>query len=343
MADNVKTVFAALTRNTSLEIGGKTIAPGKRQHIELPFGRLPTGSQQALPVTVSNGRFAGERLWLSGAVHGDELNGVEIIRRVLEALDPRHLRGSVLALPIVNVFGFVNQTRYLPDRRDLNRSFPGSKRGSLTGRLAHLFTEEVILKSTVGLDLHTAARDRLNLPQTRGDFHNPVVENMAQAFGAPIMLHSGLIPGSVRHAAAKRGVPVLVYEGGEALRFNDDAIAIGVHGVLRVMDHLGMTDHAERAATPGHRLNDTTWLRAPRGGILHLKVSLSQRVFPHQPVAQVQDAYGAVGATLRARRGGIVIGLATNPVVHQGDAVAHLAQENNGHESKPIAGPGEPV
>jgi predicted deacylase len=224
----------------SLVVGGESVPPGKRLKLDVPVARLPTGTMLSLPVTVINGKKPGPRLWLSAAIHGDELNGVDIIQKVVKALKPHHLSGSVIAVPVVNVFGLLEQSRYLPDRRDLNRSFPGSARGSLASRLANLFMKEVVSQCTHGIDLHTAAIHRINLPQVRANLEDEATYHFAKAFGAPIMLHASHRDGSLRQAAAKRHIPTLLYEAGEALRFDAEAIQMGIDGIYRAMAHLGM-------------------------------------------------------------------------------------------------------
>jgi len=292
------------------------------------MARLPTDTWLSLPVVVMNGRRPGPSLFLSGAIHGDELNGVEIVRRVTDALDARSLAGVVVAVPIVNVFGFVNESRYLPDRRDLNRSFPGSPRGPLAARMAHLFMQEVVAKCEYGIDLHTGSWSRTNLPQVRGDFRDPEVRRCAEAFGAAIMLHSRVRDGSLRQAATARGVHVLLYEAGEANRFNDFAIETGMEGILRVMHELGMWDGdgVEPRATP-LATSKSHWVRARRGGILRLAVGLGETVSPGQIVGSVADAFGTGVSRVRARTEGIVIGHLSKPLVNQGDAIVHVAEE----------------
>jgi predicted deacylase len=237
-----------------LRIGDKVVPPGSAVRLDLPVARLFTGGWLSLPVTalhgsrqLSDGR-PGPRLWLDAAIHGDELNGMEIIRRVLAVLDPTRLAGVVIAVPVVNVFGFVQQTRYLPDRRDLNRSFPGSSRGSMAARLAHLFVEQVVEKCQYGIDLHTGSQHRTNLPQIRAHLADPETRRIAEAFAAPMMYTAAEIPGSLRAAARRRGVHLLVYEAGEPLRFDEAGIRTGVDGVLRVLAALGMWERREPAA-----------------------------------------------------------------------------------------------
>lgn len=310
-----------------LIIAGQIIPPGKRQRLEIPVARLPTGNMLSLPVTVINGRRPGPRLWLSAAIHGDELNGVEIIRRVIKPLRPTRLRGVLIAVPVVNIFGLLEQSRYLPDRRDLNRSFPGSTRGSLAARLASLFMREVVSQCTHGIDLHTAALHRTNLPQIRADLEDPETYTFAQAFGAPIMIHSATRDGSLRQAAAKRRIPTLLYEGGEALRFDETPIQTGVAGILRVMHILNMYTTSE-LGTPPDQLESrrTQWVRASRGGIWHREVALGQPVAKRQRIGFIADTFGDKPAPLRSPTDGIVIGHSQNPLVNQGDALIHIAQ-----------------
>lgn len=321
-------VDASAPRPVPITIGGHTIAPGRRRAFDIPMARLPTDTWLSLPVVVINGRRPGPRLFLSGAVHGDELNGVEIVRRVTAALDPRSLAGVVIAVPIVNVFGFVNESRYLPDRRDLNRSFPGSPRGPLAARMAHLFMQEVVSRCDYGIDLHTGSWSRTNLPQVRGDLREPEVRRCAEAFGASIMLHSRVRDGSLRQAAGARGIHVLLYEAGEAHRFDDFAIEAGFVGVLRVMRELGMCDdpNAEIKPTPLATAK-SNWIRARRGGILRLDAGLGQAVSAGQVLGSVADAFGTGVSRVRSRADGIVIGYLRKPLVNQGDALVHVAEE----------------
>jgi predicted deacylase len=313
--------------NLPLVVGGETIPPGRRVRLDLPVARLTTGTMMSLPVTVINGKHPGPRLWLSAAIHGDELNGVDIIRRIVKALKPTRLRGAVIAVPVVNIFGLLEQSRYLPDRRDLNRSFPGSQRGSLASRLAFLFMSEVVSQCTHGIDLHTAAIHRTNLPQVRADLTDPQTYAFAQAFGAPIILHSAHRDGSLRQAAAKRNIPTLLYEGGEALRFDEAAIRGGVDGIYRVMTHLGMypTPNSLPPATSAEA-RETRWVRASRGGIWHCTTRLGEAVKQRQPLGFISDTFGDKPVQVRSPMAGIVIGHGQNPLVNQGDALVHVAR-----------------
>jgi hypothetical protein len=236
------------------------------------------------------------------------------------------LQGTLIAVPIVNVFGFIEQSRYLPDRRDLNRSFPGSERGSLASRIAHLFMTQIVSQCTHGIDLHTASNHRINLPQVRANLHDPETYRCAKAFNAPLLIHATTRDGSLRQAADQQGIPVLLYEAGEALRFNKNAIAIGVEGILRVMAALGMIqlELNPTSVTP-LEVQESKWVRAPQSGILHLNVALGQTVARKQLLGIVADAFGETSVKAYAPCDGLVIGCTQNPLVNQGDGILHLA------------------
>ncbi len=311
----------------SFAIGTVRVRPGTSREVELPITRLVPGGDVSIPVRVVHGRHEGPALWLTAAVHGDEVVGVEIIRRVLSRLSARELRGTVVAIPIVNVLGFMTGDRYLPDRRDLNRSFPGSARGSLASRIAHLLMTEVVAKCDVGIDLHTGADRRTNLPQVRADLDDPRTRKLAEAFGAPVVFHARLRDGSLRSAARDQGTPVLLYEGGEAWRFDEWAIEAGVVGVQRVLASLGMTDPVEETPPPASVVCRTSgWVRAPGTGILQLDTALGQRVEPGDRLGGLSDSFGRRLRLVRADRAGIVIGRTEAPLVNRGDALVHIGE-----------------
>jgi predicted deacylase len=309
-------------------VGGTVVPRGTRQRLELPSGRLPTGDLLSLPVIAFNGSKPGPTLWLDAAIHGDEINGMEIIHEVLDRLDPKRLAGRILAVPIVNVYGFIQQTRYLPDRRDLNRHFPGSKRGSLASRLAHLFMEEIVKPCDYGIDLHTGSLHRTNLPQIRANLEHPETRRIAEAFGAPMMYRAKTIRGSLRAAAAKHGLPILTYEAGEPLRFDQDAIDVGVRGVLRVLSALKMLKlktGERKKPKPSFEASSTHWMRAPRGGVLHIAVRLGQEVKKGAVLGSISDPASDDKDIVKSRYSGIVIGYTNNPLIYQGDATVHVA------------------
>ncbi len=319
----------AKVNRPSFEIAGETIAAGERGVVEMTVPDLYIHTNLTIPVHVVHGKKDGPVLFISGAVHGDEIMGVEIIRRVLSLKRLRFLRGTLLAVPIVNVFGFLNHSRYLPDRRDLNRSFPGYEKGSIAGRLANNFITEIVSRSTHGVDLHTAAVNRENLPQVRGAFADRAVLDMAKAFGLPVIVNSDEIEGSLRHAASSLDVKVIVYEAGEALRFDEVAIRGGVNGVIRVMEHLGMLVKRKRK---GLRLPTLTknsrWVRAPQSGIHRSLVALGSWVKVNDPLGYIADPLGGNEQPVLATSNGVVIGRSNIPLVTEGEALFHIASFN---------------
>jgi hypothetical protein len=320
-----------------LSIAGELIKPGQTKVVDVPLPDLYMHTALSMPVQVMRGRRDGPVLFVSGAVHGDEIVGVEIIRRLIRSKRLKGLRGTLITIPVVNVYGFINQTRYLPDRRDLNRCFPGSEEGSLAARLANLFMTEVAHKCTHGIDLHTAAIHRDNLPQIRAALDSPGVEEMARAFNAPVIVNSGLIEGSLRFACQEAGVPVIVYEAGEALRFNELAIRAGVRGVIAVMRKIGMltasTNKKVKAIDP-FVARSSSWVRAPQSGIFRMLVAMGAHVKKGDCLGMVAAPYGGAQTEteVTASCSGVVIGRTNIPLVNEGEALFHIARFNSPEE-----------
>jgi predicted deacylase len=313
--------------NGSFVFRGEHVVGGERRQFELPAGRLASGVFLNVPVEVVCGARPGPVVWLSGAIHGDEIVGVEIIRQVLDQLEPEELAGTVIAAPVVNVFGFVMESRYLPDRRDLNRSFPGSKSGSLASRLARLFMDEVVAPSSFGLDFHAGSNDRTNLPHVRGNLDDPETRRLALSFRVPLAVHNKPIKGTLRAAALKRGKRVLLFEGGEPRRFSEETVAEGIPGTLRVLQALGMVERAPASPHSETRISRSTkWVRAPRGGIFRLATRLGATVSQGQRLGVITDPVAKDGTEVRARVGGMVLGHTVNPLVNPGDGIVHIAE-----------------
>ncbi len=313
---------------SAVSIGDVSVAPGRKESLELPVSRLPTGSTLSVPVTVINGRRAGPRVWVSAAVHGDEMNGVDIVRRLVDGLNPRTMNGAVLAVPVVNVFGFIQGSRYLPDRRDLNRSFPGSARGSTASRLAHLFMTSIVDGCDVGIDLHTGSNHRDNHPQVRANLDDRETAELAARFGAPFMVHSRLRDGSLREAAVNLGVRMLVYEAGEPLRFDATAIATGLSGIRRVLSHLGMIEPNNAQPVPDSvEIRSSSWVRARRSGMVRLRCRPGEHIEEGAPLGEIFDAVGGRPARLYAPLGGWVLGVSRNPMANRGDGLVHIGVE----------------
>ena len=314
------------------EIGGMSVSPGKQVAIDLPIPQLYTHNPMSCPVYVIHGKKPGPTLFLSGAIHGDEIIGVEIIRRVLNVKSLLKLKGTLVAVPVVNIQGFISHSRYLPDRRDLNRSFPGSVKGSLTSRMANLFFNEVVAKCTHGIDLHTAAIHRDNFPQIRANLSDPETERMARAFNAPVIVNSRIAKGTLRSAASKSGIPVIVYEAGEALRFDEVAIRAGVKGILSTMRELSMIPKlkpsTKKKAEP-FVAQSSTWLRAPSSGILRAIKTLGAKVEKGETLGVVSDPFGSSEVFVKSPTVGIIIGRTNIPLVNEGEALFHVAKFKN--------------
>mgnify|MGYP001826048109 CR=1 FL=1 len=313
-------------KNTPFEINGIQVEPGQTISIDLPVARLYTNTSLAMPVQVIHGKLQGPCLFVSAAIHGDELNGVEIIRRLLQYSGLKRLRGTLIAIPIVNVHGFLDRSRYLPDRRDLNRSFPGSAKGSLAARIARIFMKEVVARCSHGIDLHTGAIHRENIPQIRANLDDPETEQLARAFGVPVLINSTLRDGSLRMAATEKGLTMLLYEAGEALRFDDLSIRAGLRGVFNVMRLIGMLPKARsrKPITPVVA-DSTSWVRAPASGVLSHKAELGSSVREGERLAVIGDPLGDAEESVVAPFDGIVIGRSNVPLDHEGDALFNLA------------------
>ncbi len=309
------------------QIGGHSIAPGMRETVDIPVSTLSDHTPVTLSVHVIHGRRPGPVMFVSAAIHGDEVIGVEIVRRLLRAAPLRGMAGTLLAVPIVNTYGFLNNERYLPDRRDLNRSFPGGATGSMASRLADIFMREVVLRAEVGVDLHSAAIHRSNLPQIRLTPGNVRLAALGRAFGAPVMLDSKLREGSLRMAAEDAGIDVLLFEGGEGLRFDELAARSGVAGILRVMQALGMVGQkgVPKARTRTVMCAGSRWFRAPAGGLFRSYRATGDAVEAGTVLGAVSDPFGEVEAEVVCDEAGIVIGRTNMPVVYEGEALFHVA------------------
>jgi uncharacterized protein len=314
-------------RNRGVEIAGVRVDPGTRASFDLPGAMLYTHTPLDMPVEVISGRTDGPILLVCAAIHGDELNGVEIIRRLRALKTLGRLRGTLVLVPVVNLFGFIHRSRYLPDRRDLNRCFPGHAEGSLGSRVAHMFFSEVASKCTHIIDLHTGAVHRDNLPQLRAAVDQPLVAEMARSFALPVIVNSGFIEGTLRSAAHQAGIPVITYEAGEALRLDERAIISGVRGITNVMRGLDMLPGRRRPwVDEPYVASSTRWYRAPTDGVFQPRVKLGARVRPGDVLGVIAAPFGSKETYLKARSEGIIIGSNNLPLVNEGEALFHVAR-----------------
>lgn len=312
----------------AFQIGKHRVAAGTRRTVDLPVSVLSDHTPVSMSVHVAHGRRPGPTLFVSAAVHGDEIIGVEIVRRLLRAPNLDKMKGTLLAIPIVNAYGFMNHSRYLPDRRDLNRVFPGSPQGSLASRLAHIFMTEIVGRADVGIDLHSAAIHRSNLPQIRVTPSKPETIALAEVFGAPLVLTSKTRPGSLRQAAQDRGIDVLLYEAGEGLRFDEFAVRAGVTGILRIMHHLKMIPArgiTKLKAAP-IQSSSSFWQRAPAGGLLRAFKTIGEEVEEGDVLGIISDPFGEMDTEILAEEDGLIIGRSNLPVANEGDGLFHIAR-----------------
>lgn len=313
--------------NEIIRIDGVDIVPGEHRQVMITIPRLCDWGDLRMPVHVLRSKHEGPVLCITGAIHGDEINGTEIIRRLLKKTFLKKMIGTLIAVPIVNVFGFLNQDRYLVDRRDLNRSFPGSKKGSVAARIAHIIMSEMITNSTHLIDLHTGSLHRENLPQIRVNMNSPSLKEIALAFGAPVILHSEGHESTLRVAAEQAGCQAILYEAGEALRFDEIAIRVGLRGITQVMKNIGMLPSLimKPPATKPSLTQSSYWLRANHGGTMRAFKKLGKEVRKGEVLAVISNPSGKEEFDVVAKQPGIIIGRNNLPLVHEGAALFHIA------------------
>ncbi len=311
---------------SSFLFNGIEIPAGASATVNIEAARLYDFTPMRVPVKIIHGQKDGPTLFVTAAIHGDELNGVEIIRRLLLQKSLHRLSGTLIAVPIVNIYGFNTKSRYLPDNRDLNRSFPGSPRGSLASQMAYGLMNSVVKISDYGIDLHTGAQHRTNLPHIRALIDDQNVADLAKRFGTPVILNSNLRDGSLRHAALEHGVKILLYEAGEALRFSEPCIRAGLKGILSVMAAIGMIRRAPMGKISEPQVaRSSTWIRAPQSGIVATLQEAGRFVQKDEVLGMIVDPYGSKEHRVLAPGNGVIIGHSCLPVVNRGDALLHLA------------------
>jgi len=309
-----------------INIDGKKVLPGKFTKINISISRLPSDTLIDLNVFAYRGKLPGPTLLLTGGVHGDEINGIEIIRRLISEDQIMPDRGMVIAIPLVNVYGFIYNSRDLPDGKDLNRCFPGSEHGSLANRLAYILIKKIVPYVDYGVDFHTGGAKISNFPQIRCLTDNEKNIEFASAFGAPFTINSNLIDKSFRKETTKMGKTFMVFEGGESLRLDENSIYEGKTGVYRLIQHLNMRDYG---LLPQYTkiLKETTWMRAKVSGIFNTSVQSGMKVYKNQTLAVITDPYGKSNIVIKSPFEGFIIGINNMPVVNAGDALIHLGSE----------------
>ncbi len=307
-------------------INGDRIGLGEDRQIHLNIARLPTYTSIDLPVRVIRAQKDGPVLLLSGGLHGDEINGIEIVRRLIANDHLKLSAGTIIAIPLMNIYGFIQNVRGVPDGKDINRSFPGNKSGSLATLVAYTLMNEIIPQIDYGVDFHTGGASRANYPQIRCVFDIAKNMELAQAFSAPVTLNSSLIEKSFRKAAHKKGKHILVFETGESLRLDEAGINEGILGTKRLMHYLGMRENpSEDIPAITNQYNNSKWLRAKYAGIFNSKIVLGESIKRRQLLGKITDPFGNESYRVVSKYDGQVIGLNNSPVVHKGDALLHIA------------------
>jgi predicted deacylase len=307
-----------------LQLLGSEIAPGSAQRLSWSATELFEGVPVSTPVLVVNGALPGPTLCLMAAVHGDELNGVEMVRRVLHDVKPEKLSGAIIGVPIVNVQGFRRGSRYLPDRRDLNRYFPGNPKGSAAARIAHSFFTNIVSHCDALVDLHTGSFERANLPQIRADLRNPDVVTLTQGFGSMVILHSTPEVGTLRYAATDAGIPAVTLEAGGPSQLELNEVKHGVKGIETLISAIGMLRKRRLWSNPEPVYYRSSWVRADSGGILLSDVSLGSTVREGDLLGTITDPMNNARSELRSPYAGRIIGMARNQVVMPGFAAFHV-------------------
>ncbi len=320
-------IGAASARAETLELLGQPIAPGDQRRLPLPVSETFVGEDASTPVIVVAGVLPGPVLCLTAGIHGDELNGIEVVRRSLDRAKPDELKGTLVGIPIVNLAAFRRSSRYMPDRRDLNRFFPGSPRGSSASRLAWSVFEKVVRRCDALVDVHSGSFYRTNLPQVRGDLRRADVLKLARAFGSEIAIHNEGRAGTLRRAASEAGIPAITYEAGEPMRFQSEEIDRGVRGVEQRLAQLGMRPAKTGDAAEPVLYYRARWIRADDGGILAARAKLGDTVKANQVLGTIFDPISNEKSTIRSSHKGRVIGVALDQLVMPGFAAFHIATD----------------
>jgi predicted deacylase len=310
-------------------IQGETILPGQSKTINLEIARLHTMTKLKIPVIIERSKAEGPVVLFSAGIHGDEINGVEIVRQIIVRKINKPKTGTIICIPVVNIFGFVSQTREFPDGRDLNRVFPGSKNGSLASRFAWHLLNEIMPVVDYGVDFHAGGASRFNAPQIRIEQGNEELKRLSDVFNAPFTLSSKNIAGSFRSACGKLGIKMLLYEGGKSLDLNHEVTQEGVQGAKRLLEHLGMLNIRKNAKIPERPpiyIEDSAWIRARHSGMFQNRINAGQFVSKGEVIAIITDPFGKFEQKVKAPNSGYIINSNTAPIVYQGDAIFHITQ-----------------
>ncbi len=324
-----KRIRSTFMKNTNLTICDATIHPGETANLALPLPEFYSCTSFYMPIKVVHGKEAGPCVLIFAAVKGDELNGLEIINRLLESEQLKELRGTLIAVPVLNVFGLIAPSRSMSLDMSLERCFPGIENGSYGERLAHIFTQEILSKVDYCLELQTGSLNHDILPQIYCNLDNQEGKRLAQCFGVPVITNVSTDNNSLRRTTEQLNIPLLVYQAGEAMRFDESAISLGLSGISKVLQALDMLERSEEEEDSSFRSifsQDQDWIRAHRSGVLLSDIELGQMIKKGQKIARISDPFSADTAeTVKAELDGVVVGINRHPLIHEGQTIFKVA------------------
>lgn len=311
-----------------MKILGENIALGESKTIQFNIAKLYTATNIEIPIIIERATKPGPTILITAGIHGDEINGVEIVRQLISKKINKPKKGTIICVPILNVFGFLSMSRQFPDGHDLNRVFPGTKKGSLASRVAYHFTTEILPHADYCLDFHTGGASRFNAAQIRVSPNDYVAMKYATVFNSPFIVISKILEKSYRQTCLKMGVPSLLFEGGKSMSCDRDIIDYGVQGVMRFLAHHDMLNNrynAPETKSDPVIIEKSTWIRAHKSGLLHTKVPINKFVIKGEILASITDPYGEMKVRVKAPNDGYIINVNQSPIVHQGDAIFHIS------------------
>ncbi len=317
-----------MTATKPLRILKETILAGESKTINMEIAKLHTMTKLKIPIIVERSKVAGPTVLFSACLHGDEINGTEIVRQLIVQKINKPKCGTIICIPIINIFGFVNQTREFPDGRDLNRVFPGSKTGSLASRFAYYILKEIMPHVDYAIDFHAGGASRFNAPQIRIVPENPELKELSDVFNAPFTLYSKNISGTFRNSCDKLNVKMLLFEGGKSLYINEKITLEALEGTKRFLNHLGMLNPKKKVSDPQHDsiyIEKSNWIRAKYSGMFHGLTSIGSFVKKGDILATISDPYGKVEHKVKAPHAGYIINVNDAPIIYQGDAIFHIS------------------
>lgn len=311
-----------------LNILGKKVALGESAKVSFNVAKLHTQNTIDVPVIIERSKKPGPTVLITAGIHGDEVNGVEVVRQIISKGINKPKKGTIICIPVINVFGFIHMDREFPDGRDLNRVFPGAKTGSLASRVAHKLMTEIVPHADLVLDFHTGGADRFNAAQIRIIKNEVVLDELAQVFGAPIIYYSKNLKKSFRNTCYKLGIPMLLFEGGKSFNIDNTVTNTGVNGIKRILNHLGMLNSKFKVSKPKKsciKIIDSKWIRANHSGMFKAVIDVNTLVKKGDVLGHITDPYGSFNHFVKAPNNGYIFNVNESPIIYQGDAIFHIS------------------